>query len=63
MPLMKWQREVRPTLCKTHGEIELFQSISNIVEDEYIEKIIALENWRKEWNATQKKLNPKLENT
>ncbi len=38
MPLMTWQREVRPTLCKTDGEIELFQSVSNIVEDEYIER-------------------------
>ncbi len=38
MPLMTWQREVRPELCKTAGEIELFQSVSNIVEDEYIER-------------------------
>jgi len=27
-------------------------------EDEYIEKIIALENWRKVWNAEQKKKDP-----
>ena len=38
MPLMTWQREVRPELCKTMGEQELFQSVSNIVEDEYIER-------------------------
>ena len=38
MPLMTWQREVRPDLCKSAGQIELFQSVSNIIEDEYIER-------------------------
>ena len=39
--LVKWQREVRADLCSTEGERELFQSISNIIEDEYIERQLA----------------------
>jgi len=38
MPLMTWQREVRPELCKSVGQQELFHSVANIVEDEYIER-------------------------
>ena len=37
-PLMRWQRDARRDICKTTGQVELFQSISNIVEDEYIER-------------------------
>ena len=37
-PLMKWQRNIRNDICHTHGERELFHSIANIVEDEYIER-------------------------
>jgi MoaA/NifB/PqqE/SkfB family radical SAM enzyme len=36
-----------------------FEHISHR-EDEYVEKIIALENWRNEWNATQKVIDPKF---
>ena len=38
MPLMKWQREVRHELTKSAGQQELFHSVANIVEDEYIER-------------------------
>ena len=37
-PLMDWQYNNRRDLCKSTAEVELFQSISNIVEDEYIER-------------------------
>jgi hypothetical protein len=37
-PLMTWQRNIRAEVCKSEGERDLFQSISNIVEDEYIER-------------------------
>ena len=37
-PLLKWQRDIRHKVCKSEGERDLFQSISNIVEDEYIER-------------------------
>ena len=39
--LMKWQRNVRDGLCHSNGQNELFQSISNIIEDEYIERQLA----------------------
>jgi len=39
--LVDWQREVRSRLCDSDGERELFQSISNIIEDEYIERQLA----------------------
>ena len=39
--LVDWQREVRNELCHSDGERELFQSISNIIEDEYIERQLA----------------------
>jgi len=37
-PLMAWQNDKKYELCKTHGQQELFHSIANIVEDEYIER-------------------------
>ena len=37
-PLMNWQKQYRNEHCKSYGERDLFQSISNIVEDEYIER-------------------------
>ena len=39
--LVKWQSSVRNDLCSTEGQRELFQSISNIIEDEYIERQLA----------------------
>ena len=39
--LVKWQSSVRSGLCSTDGQIQLFQSISNIIEDEYIERQLA----------------------
>ena len=37
-PLMRWQNDKKYELCKTYGQQELFHSIANIVEDEYIER-------------------------
>ena len=37
-PLMKWQQGKSAELCRTYGQKELFHSIANIVEDEYIER-------------------------
>jgi hypothetical protein len=39
--LVKWQNSVRSDLCATDGQRQLFQSISNIIEDEYIERQLA----------------------
>ena len=37
-PLMRWQKQYRDSNISSYGERDLFQSISNIVEDEYIER-------------------------
>ena len=39
--LVKWQNRVRSDLCSTDSQLQLFQSISNIIEAEYIEMQLA----------------------
>jgi uncharacterized protein YegL len=39
--LVQWQRRTRDEICKSTGEQDLFQAISDIIEDEYIERQLA----------------------